>query len=252
MASTDSLAYSFSHSASIRVSTLCQALGIQQRKRPPAWNLGSSGGQDDGGGGDRQGKGTFSTADCDVRCGKTTKQGKWVLEQREGIPIIVHIYTHEIYRIQANCVRGLCFPMPLFGGLLQRAGQKGDEGGAPGGGHSLCKAGSFWSRRQPWDPGRDGQTLGPGRGGLGEGLQMRRVLNLPIWVLGWLPGRRDGRAKGSLRTPTVCNLDAWVLLRRVPRSSLGRGGGQEGSLPGRCNLGSDPRLSIPPRSPGPL
>lgn len=50
------------------------------------------------------------------------------MEQREGIPIIVHIYTHEIYRIQANCVRGLCFPMPLFGGLLQRAGQKGDEG----------------------------------------------------------------------------------------------------------------------------
>lgn len=108
-ASTDSLVHSVSHSANVRVSTLCQALGIQQRKRPPAWNLGSSGGQDDGGGGDRQRKGT-----CDVRCGKTAKQGKWVLEHREGSPVIVHIYAREIYRIQANCQGPVLSNAPLW------------------------------------------------------------------------------------------------------------------------------------------
>ena len=97
------------YSANVRVSTLCQALGIQQRKHPPAWNLGSSGGQDDGGGGDRQRKGT-----CDVHCGKTAKQGKWVLEHREGIPIIVHIYAREIYRIQANCQGPVLSNAPLW------------------------------------------------------------------------------------------------------------------------------------------
>ena len=44
----------------MRVSTLGQALEIQQRKRPPAWNMDSSDDQDDGGGGDRHEKGRLA------------------------------------------------------------------------------------------------------------------------------------------------------------------------------------------------
>lgn len=102
------------------------------------------------------------------------------------------------------------------------------------------------------NPGRDGQTLGLDRGGVAVGLQIRRTLHLPVWVLGWLPGRRDGRVKGLLRTPTVCCLDAWVVLRRVPQSSLGRGGGRGGGhFQGGMTWGPIP-ASVHPRSPSPL
>ena len=167
--------------------------------------------------------------------------------QGEGIPIIFHIDTREVCRIQANCVRGLCFSVPLFGGLLQRAGQKEGEGVLQAEGTAYAKADSCCG-----NPGRDGQTLGLDRGGVAVGLQIRRTLHLPVWVLGWLPGRRDGRVKGLLRTPTVCSLDAWVVLRRVPQSSLGRGGGQGGGhFQGGITWGPIP-ASVHPRSPSPL
>ena len=93
-------------------------------------------------------------------------------------------------------------------------------------------------------PGRDGQTVGLDRGEVGVGLLIRRMLHLPVWVLGWLPGRRDGRAKGLLRILTVCSLDAWVVLRRVPQSSVGRGGGRGGRFQGGVTCHSSYKIAL--------
>lgn len=90
--------------------------------------------------------------------------------QGEGIPIIIHIDTREVCRIQANCVRGLCFSVPLFGGLLQRAGQKEDEGVLQAEGTAYAKADSCWGRRRLWESGERWTDSGAGPGWGGGGL----------------------------------------------------------------------------------
>ena len=60
--------------------------------------------------------------------------------------------------------------MPLFGGLLQRAGQKGGEGLLQAEGTACAKAGSCWGRRQLWESRERWTDSGPGPGWPGGGL----------------------------------------------------------------------------------
>ena len=104
---------------------------------------------------------------CAVEKPLSKESGSWSTGRE--VPLL-STFTHVKSTESRQTVRGLCFPMPLFGGLLQRAGQKRGERLLQAEGTACAKAGSCWGRRRLWESRERWTGSGPGPGWPGGGL----------------------------------------------------------------------------------